>query len=119
MAKPKLAWWVIPSVITGSVAALGAVGTLIIGSAKWLTLPEKVEAGEVKNVEQDKALDKLTAIQETWQNIYQQQQQVSNPVIKREREPPPLLTWEDADGTLWCCDPRTDCEDVGNWWECG
>ena len=122
MAKPKLAWWVIPGVITGSVAALGAVGTLIIGSAKWLTLPEKVEAGEQKNVQQDTALNQLSTIAEQnqklldkWDGIYAQQQQTHAPVPAVRLPDPDPYWWQDEDGGWWWCDPRTDCEKVDNW----
>ena len=118
MAKPKLAWWIVPSIVTGSLAAMGAVGTLIVQSAKWITLPEKVEAGEQKNVQQDAQLQELKAINETWQKIYQQQQTqppASVPVPEVRLPEPDLYWWQDNDGTWWWCNPRTDCDLVENW----
>ena len=129
MAKAKLAWWVIPSVITGSVAALGAVGTLIIGSAAWLTLPDKVKAGEQKNVQQDAQLQELKVINETWQKIYQQQQaqppaSVPVPAVRLpEPEPPaPLREWDEQAQTFWCCKASAEwrqwCFDYDQWYRC-
>ena len=48
MKKP-LPWWQVPSIIAASVAGLAALGTGIITASKFLTLPQRVEAGEVKN----------------------------------------------------------------------
>ena len=94
MAKRKpLAWWVIPGVVAARVTPLGALGPATPKTPSPITLPEKVEAGERKNSEQDEALSKLTAIQETWQNIYQQQQQqpqyqnLPNPLPPTQRIP--------------------------------
>lgn len=123
MAKRKpLAWWVIPGVVAASVTALGALGTVIVKGAAYITLPEKVEAGERKNSEQDEALSKLTAIQETWQNIYQQQQQqpqyqnLPNPLPRTEG----LREWDDTNQTFWCC-PQSDrdaCYTQQQWGRC-
>ena len=130
MAKPKLAWWVIPGVITGSVAALGAVGTLIIGSAKWLTLPEKVEAGEQKNVQQDTALNQLSTIAEQnqklldkWDGIYAQQQHANAPVpAVRLPEPEPILREFEEGVGYWCCNVAAEwrqwCFDYDQWYRC-
>ena len=110
-SESKLAWWVLPGVITASVAAIGAIGTLIIGSAKWLTLPEKVEAGEQKNVQQDESLNKLTASQETWLKGYQQQQEANMPAPPR---PPRHQEWQDHETHRWLCSE----DDWITWWEC-
>ena len=93
MTKKKLAWYVVPGVLVASVTALGAVGTVIVKGATYISLPDRVEAGEQVNKRQDDSLSKLTAIQETWQNIYEQQ-----------TAHPPVTTWreEDDDGA-WCC----------------
>lgn len=115
MKKP-MAWWVIPGIITGSVAAFGALGTMMVKGAAYITLPDRVEAGEQVNDRQDEALNKLTAIQETWQQIYQRQQAAPTPA-------PGLREWEESDQTFWCC-PAPDaswrqwCFDADQWERC-
>ena len=95
MAKHPPPWWQLPAIIAASVAGLTALGTLIVKSAVYITLPDKVEASEQVNKQQDEAINKLTAIQETWQNIYTQQQA---PRVKR--------IWDDAAEAWYCDDGR-------------
>lgn len=121
MKRQPLAWWVIPSIITGSLAALGAVGTVIIQSANWLQLPAKVEAGEMTNQRQDEAINKLTAIQEYWKDVYatQQQQQVRPPPAPAVQPQAPLREWDDQDRTFWCCATTSeDCWERSTWYQC-
>lgn len=108
--KAKLQWWVIPSIVTGSVAALTALGTLAINYATFAALPKRVEAGEQKNTQQDETLNKLTGIQETWQQIYQQQQQAQNTTRSRRCE------YQEEDGAWWCRDDGCDGDD--GWYRC-
>jgi len=77
-SKP-LAWWIWPGILTGSLAALTALGSLAVNYASFAALPTKVKQVEAKNDDQDTAIDKLTAIQQTWTEIYQQQQQRPSP----------------------------------------
>ena len=112
MSRKPLAWYVVPGVIVASVTALGAMGTLIVKGATYLTLPERVEAGESVNQRQDESLSKLTAIQETWQKIYEQQAPSTRPFIP----------WQEEG---WCCDARLkedcwlkDAQGRNGWWRC-
>ena len=103
--KAKLSWWVIPSVITGSLAMLGGLGTCAVKYATYESLPSKVEAAQQKNVEQDQAIDKLTTINETWQQIYQQQQQ------QVPNQPAPQgFEWRQDDQGTWYC------QGAETWW---
>lgn len=112
MSEKPLAWWVVPGIVTGALAALGALGTFIVKGAAYITLPERVEAGEQVDKRQDGAIDKLTGIQETWQKIYQQQAANAPPP---RREP---LRETDADGT-WCCETtRERCWEEQTWERC-
>ena len=109
VARKPLPWWQIPAIVAGSLAALTALGTGVVKLAGFLTLQERVEAGEQKNAEQDEVLNKLTGIQETWQQIYQQQQ-----------APAGLREWDDAAQTFWCCDlaDRQACFAQQRWRRC-
>ena len=115
----------IPALITGSVAALGAIGTLAVKSAVYITLPEKVEANEKLDAEQNKLLDRLTYIseQQVKQNEYWQQQQLQQQIPNQAYQPPDISQvqmeeWQDESGRWFCCDPRTDCTLNDNWWHC-
>ncbi len=105
--KKKPSWWMIPSIVVASVAALTALGTFITKSSDYIELPEAVAATQVKNDEQDSAIDKLTAIQATWQDIYQQQQAVPDIMVryhKRQKQ---------------CCNAsRYHCEADEHWYTC-
>lgn len=101
MAKRTPPWWQLPAVIAASVAGLTALGTLIVKSAVYITLPDKVEASEQKNQLQDEAIIELKKSNEIWQNIYQQQQA---PPSKVKR------LWDDA-AEVWYCDDGHD-----QWW---
>ena len=100
MAKRTPPWWQLPAVIAASVAGLTALGTLIVKSAVYITLPDKVEASEQKNQLQDDAILELKKSNEIWQNIYTQQQA---PRVKR--------LWDDAAEAWYCEDARGD-----QWW---
>ena len=117
-AKPPV--WQLPAIIGGIVIGLGATGTGIVKLAKFLTITDRVEAGETKNAEQDSEIDKLTAIQETWQQIYQQQQAPNQ--MRRIPSPPQdtMEYWRDpSDGSLWCCDvTQDDCRLNDPWYRC-
>mgnify|MGYP001604471019 CR=1 FL=1 len=56
MAKPKLAWWILPGVVTGSLTMLGGLGTCAVKYAKFESLPAKVEAGEAALIQSTEAL---------------------------------------------------------------
>ena len=116
MSKKPLAWWVVPGVITASLAALGALGTFMVKGAAYITLPERVEAGEQVNAKQDESLNKLTAIQETWLKVYQQQQAQQPPLANTlaPPRPPRHQEWQDPETRLWWCSE----DDWQTWWEC-
>ena len=102
--------WQLPTIIAGSLAALAALGTGVITLSRYLTLPERVEASEQKNVQQDEAINKLTAINDTWQKIYQQQQQ------QQAANRPKRCEQQDADHQWWCRD--AGCQGEDNWYRC-
>ena len=129
--KAKLSWWVIPSVVTGSIAMLGGMGTCAVKYAAYESLPQKVEAAQQKNEEQDKALNGLGTIAEQnqklldkWDKIYEQaKQHAPNQVTPMVRPPKPeggLREWDDAVQTFWCCPlhDRQRCFDEELWWRC-
>ena len=108
MKKPAPPFWQLPAIIAASVTGLGVLGTGIVKLSGYLTLPDRVEAGEQKNEQQDSAIDKLTAINETWQQIYQQQtanQAAPMPApwtfLREERD---WQVFRDPEGTEQCCD---------------
>ena len=102
----RLPWWQNFQVVAWVVGGLTALGTVAVVTAKYIELPTKVEAAEQKNAEQDQAIDKLTTINETWQNIYQQQQQqVPNQPARQ-----PGRFWDDEAQRFYCDDGWT------TWW---
>lgn len=105
--KAKPAWWILPSIITGSLAMLGGLGTCAIKYATYESLPSKVEAAEQKNELQDDAILELKKTNEVWQQIYQQQQAPNRSTVE---------VWRDDDGLQWCCE--TQCGETMNWWRC-
>ena len=89
MAKKPMAWWVVPGIVTATLAGLGAVGTFIVKSADYIRLPEVVAAEAKRNDTQDARLDKLITLQEY---------QVSN------RQAPRAQTFtEEDDKGRWVC----------------
>ena len=125
MSKKPLPWWQVPSIIAASVAGLAALGTGIVTASRFLTLPERVEAGEAKNATQDKQLDRLITLQE-----YYQQQQVNQaaPAAPRSRtfndhrQAEETRPWVEVDeeGWAWCCFEATeaDCDEHETWEVC-
>ena len=128
MTKPKVTppVWQLPAIIGGIVIGIGAIGTGIVTASRFLTLPDRVEAGEAKNTSQDKQIDRLITLQE----YYQQQQvnQVVPPHAPRGRtftdhrqavETRPFVE-QDEDGTWWCCWEPTeeDCDALATWELC-
>ena len=66
-------WWLqTPALIAGGIAAFGTLGTFIVKSALYISLPEKVLAAEAKNDEQDTVLTQQTAILTILKDAYQQ-----------------------------------------------
>ena len=103
--KPtKPAWWLLPSIITGSLAAVGGLGTLAVNYATYAALPQKVEAGEAKNEEQDDKLDSLIQIQEYWKGIYAAQQ------APNQAAPHVSKYWDDEAKRYYCDDGEQ------TWW---
>ena len=123
--KKSLPWWQNLQIIAWVAGGLTAAGALIVGTARYINLPREVEAAQQKNVQQDDAINKLTAIQETWQQIYQQQQapnQLSRPqalpatpqpIPPTTPKPPTLkVEWAQTEDGDWYC-LRSDGE---SWW---
>lgn len=112
--------WKLPALIGGAFLGLGAIGTGIVTASRYITLPERVEAGEAKNVQQDEALNKLTAIQDLWAKVYQQQQKMLTdppaPVMRRRG----LREWEAETEIMWCCEfpDRARCFSEHAWTVC-
>ena len=64
MSRKRQEWWkplMLPGIV---VASLGALGTVIVKSATYITLPDKVEAVEQTNLKQDQWIDKVTVLLE-------------------------------------------------------
>jgi len=136
LMKKPLPWWQVPSIIAASVAGLAALGTGIVTTSKFLTLPQRVEAGEAKNTEQDTHLVDLSRIADQnqklldkWDGIYQQQQaNQSAPSAPRSRtfsdhrKVEETRPWVEVDeeGTGWCCFEATeaDCDEHETWTWC-
>ena len=113
MTKKAPPPWQLPAILAGSIAALTALGTFIVKSATYIQLPDKVEAAVQKNTEQDTEITALTAIQKTWQNIYEQQQQMQQQVPNQSAPQPERRWWQDDNGDWWVCDWR--CDEERNW----
>ena len=111
--KPtKPAWWLLPSIVGGCVVGLGAMGTGIVKLASFLTITDRVEAGEVKNEEQDDKLDSLIQIQEYWKGIYAAQQapnQAAPHVSKYWDAEAHRYYCEDGEQSWWA-DAQGNCE---------
>lgn len=92
LARLKAWWWLL------------AVGVAVSGFITFLaTAPKRLEAVEQKNAQQDSSLDKLTAINDTWQKIYQQQQTPPVPWTFL-REDGDWQVFRDPAGVVQCCD---------------
>src|SRR3990167_2907468 len=119
--KKHLPWWQNLQIVAWVAGGLTAAGALIVGTARYINLPSQVEAGEQKNIQQDKQIDRLITLQE-----YYQQQQVPNQV-SRPSAPQPVpqpipnlpappqtpirVYWEQTeDGEWFCTDGRE------SWW---
>ena len=109
--------WQLPAIIGGCLVGIGAIGTGVVKAARYITLPEKVEAGEAKNVEQDKELYDLSRIADQNQRILDRltPSPLSNPPAP---VPPQAYDWwqNPATGEWWWCDLSTDCDQDANWW---
>ena len=121
--KPPLQWWVLPSLVTASLAMLGGLGTCAVKYAAYESLPTKVEAAVQKNQAQDENLTKLNTIADQnqklldkWDSIYQQQK-APNQSAPRPRG---LREWDDEAQTMWCCplENRNACFDQQQWKVC-
>lgn len=117
MSAKKPPPWQLPAIIAGSLAALTALGTFIVKSAKYIELPDVMAGVQEKNTLQDEAILELKKSNEIWQDIYTQQQQQA-PMVPTRRLP--LDYWTDEDGTCYQCDPNvSDCANSWDgWWRC-
>ena len=118
----KLPWYQNLQIIAWSAGGLTAAGALIVGTARYINLPAQVEAGEQKNVQQDKQIDRLITLQEYYATQQQAPNQMSRPQAPQPAPQPipnlpappqaPIrIQWEqDAYGN-WFCRSST-----GDWW---
>lgn len=91
----KRVWYQQFQVIGYVVGGLAALGTVIVVSNRYIELPQKVEAAETKNTQQDRQIDRLITLQE-----YYQQQSV-------QQQTRPQAVWKernDRTGEEWCTD---------------
>lgn len=103
MKKPPI--WQLPAIL---VASVGALGTAAVVTARYVNLPAQVEAGEQKNVQQDKQIDRLITLQE-----YYAKQQTPNQSMHPSRTVTPQ-EWQDPnDGSWWYCSQFCDKDE--NW----
>ncbi len=74
MNRKSRPWYQQFQILGYLVGGLAALGTLIVVSNKYIVLPQKVEAAEEKNAQQDKQIDRLITLQEYYQkqNVAQQ-----------------------------------------------
>ena len=117
--KPKKPqeWWKLPSLIVAGVAALGALGTIIVKSAAYISLPEAVASVEKKNVIQDQELVDLKGVAGKLDGYVAAQQQM-NQLLMQQISVRELsddgeikeMTWTDEQGRFHheCCSGR-DC----------
>ena len=95
------------------VTMVGGMVTCAVKYAKFEALPEKVEAGEQKNVQQDAQLNELKVINDTWQKIYQQQKQQAPSTPRAPAVPQPPSIWIEPE----LVEDRWVCTDgVQRWW---
>ena len=117
----KLPWYQNLQIIAWSTGGLTAAGALIVGTARYINLPAQVEAGEQKNVQQDKQIDRLITLQEYYAT-QQSPNQMSRPQAPQSvpqpippiTPPPPTLRvyWEQTEDGEWFC---TDGQET--WWQ--
>jgi len=119
--KKSLPWWQNLQIIAWVAGGLTAAGALIVGTARYINLPAQVEAGEQKNIQQDKQIDRLITLQEYYATQQQAPNQMSRPQTPQPvpqpippiTPPPPTLRvyWEQTeDGEWFCTDGRE------SWW---
>ena len=120
MKPKKLHWWVVPGILTASLAGVGAMGTFIVRSADYIKLPEAVAAESKRNDTQDQRLDKLITLQE-----YQQQANQLAPSAPSATELPVwegqgIREWDGVDECFYCCpwEDRKRCYDEMRWFRC-
>jgi hypothetical protein len=117
MKKKAPPFWQLPAIVAASVTALGVLGTGTVKLAKFLTVTDRVDAAEAKNLEQDDSIKNLSYIAGQNQQILDRvtQQQAPNqtaPVpepwefIKQEGD---FQIFRDPEGVLRCCNGTT-CE---------
>ena len=101
--------WQFPAIVSGIIIALGAIGTFIVRSAKYIEVPEKLEAAEKKNIEQDTKLHDLNYIADQNQKILDRVTQ--QPAPNQAAPSRPSVWWaQDQDGEWYC----TNGQD--SWW---
>jgi len=111
--KRPVPWWQLPVIVATSVTALGILGTGTVKLAKFLTVTDRVDAAEAKNLEQDDSIKNLSYIAGQNQQILDRvtQQQVPNHAAPRPwtflREEGDWQVFRDPDGLLQCCDGTT------------
>ena len=104
MAKPK-PWYQNLQVVAWAVGGLAALGTATVVAARYITLPDRVEASEHRNELQDNAILELKKTNEVWQQIYQQQQQAPNQAAPRIQR-----IWDTEEQRYYCDDGQQQ------WW---
>lgn len=101
-------WWQLPAVVGGVVIGLGAVGAGVVKLATFLTVPERVEAVEQKNVEQDKTLDALASIEaQNSQLLRLLSQDIPKDTTAEEVADDGEIKVLRINGKKLCCDGRT------------
>lgn len=114
MSRRGKPWYLqAPTLIIAGATGFGALGTLIVKSAAYITLPDAIAGVKQENVVQGEAILELKKSNEIWQQIYQQQQQqqqapshfpATGPASAPLSTPPPgLRIWDDSTQQYWCC----------------
>ena len=106
----------------GIVVAVATALTTYLGLPKRV---EQVEAGQ-QTLEETfsgylQAQQEALAEQRGYQKALNErvlEQPGPTQAIRIERDRPPVLWWQDAEGDWWCCSPRFDCDLAESWWRC-
>lgn len=99
--------------LAGLVAGCGALATIMVTGARYVQLPQRVEAAEEVNRTQEKVLDRLTTVVEQQQRLMEFY--VTPDGVGR------TLREQDGEGIWWCCPggDRHQCWNDNLWKRCG
>ena len=97
--KEKRFDWKNPTVIFSLIAGIGLLGTAIVKSASYITLPDRVEAAEQDIESVQDYIKEQRISNELMKDMFKQQQQY--------QQQPQQPYCEVYQGATWCWDERT------------